>query len=90
MIVAVTERFHDYEPSLGYVDASKLDENDYVDSCFLKAIKAGEEHCYIDASDWEEYPEKFPRDKVGLSVPYMEETPDKIDRAIIFSIDFNC
>ena len=60
MIVAVTWMFHDYEPSIIYVDSEKLRADDYVDSQLLKAIEDKEAFVSVDASDWESHPEKFP------------------------------
>lgn len=86
MIVAVTVHFHDHGPRIEYVDTKKLDTNDYVDSEFLKAIEKGEDHCVINAENWEDYPDKFPSDDIGLGGQIKK--PKKIDRAMILYISF--
>jgi len=89
MIVAVTTLFHDYEPRLAYVDTEALDPNDYIDGIFLQSLQEGKDWISLDASNWEEEPDKFPRgDDVDLSGGYLVERPDKFDRAIIFRISF--
>lgn len=90
MKVAVTVKHHDHEPHIEYVDTNKLNKDDYVDMELLKAINAEEEHCWIDASDWEDYPEKFPDDDIGISAKANIKRPKKIDYAIMLTIDFDC
>ncbi len=90
MKVAVTVQFHDHEPHIEYVDTDKLDRNDFVDMELLKAIEANEEDCLIDASRWEDHPEKFPDDDIGISAKANIKKPKKIDYAIMLTIDFDC
>ena len=86
MIVAVTVNFHDHQPRIQYVDTEKLNPSDYVDSEFLKAIKDGADYCVIDASNWEDHPDKFPDDDIGLGGNIRK--PAKIDKAMVLYIDF--
>lgn len=86
MIVAVTVNFHDHQPYIQYVDTEKLNPNDYVDGEFLKAIKNDVDYCVIDASNWEDEPNKFPDDDIGLGGNIRK--PTKIDKAMVLYIDF--
>lgn len=90
MKVAVTVQHHDHEPYIEYVDTEKLDKGNYVDMELLKAIKAKEEYCVIDASNWEDHPDKFPDDDIGISAKANIKKPKKFDFAIMLTIDFDC
>jgi hypothetical protein len=89
MIVAVATQFHDHERRFEYVDTDKLDPDNYVDSELLKAIQANKD-CWIDASDWEDHPDKFPDDDIGVSGQALIEKPDKFDHSMMLTIDFDC
>lgn len=89
MLVAATVYFHDHEPHVEYVDTDKLDENNYVDTELLKAVEAGETNLFIDASNWEDHPDKFPNDNIGISNQANIKKPSNIDAAIIVNIDFD-
>lgn len=86
MIVAVTVCYDDREPCIEYVDTEKLDPTDYVDGAFLKAVKKNGDWCSIDAENWDQQPDKFPTDDIGLGGQIKK--PKKIDRAMILQISF--
>lgn len=67
MIVAVTMCFGDAEPNIQYVDTNKLDHDCFVDREILRSVEADEEYLWIEAGDWEDRPEDFPNDNVGIS-----------------------
>lgn len=90
MLVAATVQFHDHEPHMEYVDTDKLNQDDFVDMEFLKAVQAGETSLFIDASNWEDHPDKFPSDDIGISGEANIKKPDKLDAAIVVNIDFDC
>ena len=86
MILAVTERFHDYEPNSYYVDTDKLDPKNPVDALVLKKCKTKSKKLsvYIDATDWED-------DDPGISgKAIFKKSPEKIDRALDLTIYFDC
>lgn len=89
MIIAVTEMIHDYEARIRFVDTDKLDQDDYVDMKFLKAVQKGDSHCFIDAEKWEDHPDKFPSDDIGISDKAYIKKPENFQHAIILRIDFN-
>jgi hypothetical protein len=90
MLVVAFVAHHDHEPHIEYVDTDKLDQDDFLDMELLKAVQAGEESLYIDASNWEDHPDKFPSDDIGISAQANIEKPDKLDAAIMVNIDFDC
>ena len=90
MNLAVTEHYHDYQPRKYYVDSTKLDPKNHVDSQILKAIKGkGLMHnVNIDASDWEDNP--VFDDEPGISESAKVKNITKIDKSITLRIDFDC
>ena len=95
MIVAVGMKHHDHERHIVYVDTEKLDPNDYVDQEFLKEAKAKKEWCFIDAANWEDFPDKFPDDDIGIShqahMKWFKTKPNPaIDHVMLMDINFDC
>ena len=88
MIGAACVHFHDYEPTIEYFDTDLLDANDYVDMKILNAIGAGETTVSIDADHWEDHPDKFPSDEIGISKQANVKKPAKLDFVIILDISF--
>lgn len=90
MILAVTEHYHDYEPTKYFLDTEKLDPSNYVDVLILNECKkkAKQIKVVVDASNWEDNP-KF-TDEPGVSSKAKVKKIDQIDKALELSIDFDC
>jgi hypothetical protein len=95
MIGAVAFKHHDHERFIIHVDTDKLNKCDYVDQEFLKRAKAKEDWCFIDASNWEDNPVKFPDDDIGIShqaqIKWFKTKPNPpIDHVMLMDINFDC
>lgn len=90
MFLAVTEHYHDYEPTKYFLDTEKLDPNNYVDALILNECKKKPKQIkvVVDASNWEDNP-KF-TDEPGVSPKAKVKKIDQIDKALELSIDFDC
>lgn len=90
MNLAVTEYYHDHEAINYYVDSTKLDPQNHVDSQILKAIKGKSlmHNVNIDASNWEDNP--VFDDEPGISESAKVKKITKIDKSITLRIDFDC
>ena len=90
MIIAITEFFHDKHPTNYFVDTEKLNESNYIEAQILKESKKNSKilQVHIDASEWDEQPEKFgidPRLNESLKI----DMPDKIDKVMQLHIVFD-
>ena len=94
MIVAVFLQRHDYEPRIQFVDSELLNpESNYVDQQLLQAIQdPDEDTVFVDASDWEEDPEKWGGTDPGISADAILDDiiPAQFDKAVILTISFDC
>lgn len=92
MIVCVFDRTHDYEPKIWFLDSSKLRSDNYVDSLIAEEIKKDDIalNIYLDASNWEEEPEKYGADgDISISEDAKCE-PQKPDKVLSLRIYFDC
>jgi hypothetical protein len=92
MILAVTEHYHDYRPTNYFIDTEKLNENNFVEKMILNESKKKSKiiEVTIDASRWEEEPEKFGEDEPGVSENATVKTSKIIDKSLNLYFDFDC
>ena len=91
MILAITEQFHDHEPSQYFVDTNKLSIGNYVEALILKESKKKSKalNLRIEATEWESNP-KFSGNSPGVSKKAKVKRPDAIDKSLFLTIYFDC
>jgi len=86
MILAVTEKFHDHELIIYYIDTEKLDPKNKIDALILKKSKNKSKRLeiFVDASN--EYDDEEPG-VTGTAI--FKKDPDVIDKVLNLTISFD-
>lgn len=90
MILAVTEKFHDYEAREYFIDTDKLDPTNYIDSLIIEECNNASNRIkvYVDATEWGN-DKRFNGKEPGVSTAAIIKESSTIDKTLMLTIYFD-